>query len=181
MHFCFQAGTQVYLGEPETLLPRASYFDPYEQIHQLNNGNINNTSFDRASFQELYALTSAPSSEILECAPSSSSTSVCSSRSFSPHTPAGSPPFSSSPSPSRMETIPSMHNYDMHVSEHPMHGNSVPEHEDVPPCPQSPHPAPGRPPCPGQCCSVPDVPVSYFLLFLQRVVSINSQLWCLHF
>ena len=172
--FCFQAGVPVFLGEPEALLPSGSFYDPYDLVKQLSIGNINSTSEDRDSFRELYALTSNPSSEILECAPSSQSSSACSSRSVSPQTPSGSPPFSSSPSPSRMDITPSMHNYDMYGPEQPVYSNSVLEHEGALPCLLSSHPAPGRPPSPGQCCSVPDAPVSYILLFLHRKVLISS-------
>ena len=170
--FCFQAGVPVFLEEPEALLPIGSFYDPYDLVKQLSIGNINSTSEDRDSFRELYALTSSPSSEILECAPSSQSSSACSSRSFSPHTPPGSPPFSSSPPPSRMDTTPFMHNHEMYDPDQLVRSNSVLEHEDALPCPLTSPPAPRCLPSRDQCCYVPAASVSYIFLFLHCMVLI---------
>ena len=168
--FCFQAGVPVFLEEPEALLPIGSFYDPYDLVKQLSIGNINSTSEDRDSFRELYALTSSPSSEILECAPSSQSSSSCSSRSFSPHTPPGSPPFSSSPPPYRMDTTPSMYDHERYGPGQPVRCNSVLEHTDALPLPLASPPTPrcfsGR----DQCCYVPASSVSYIILFLYCTV-----------
>ena len=172
--FCFQDDSPMFLGERGSLLPLVAYYDPYDLVEQLRAGNIN-SSEDRDNFQELYALTSSPSSEILECAPSSHS-SACSSRSFSPHTPPGKPPSSSSSPPSsRVDSSPFMYDYDMYGTEPPVHSNSVLEHDDALHGLMPSHSAPGRPLRPGQCCPVPDAPVTYFLSFLLRIVLINVQ------
>ena len=80
-----------------------------------------------------------------------------------------------------MDIPPSMQDSDMYGTEQPVHSNSVLEYEDALPGFLPSRSAPGRPLSPGQCCPVPDAPVSYFLLFLLRIVLINTQLWCLRY
>ena len=155
----------MLLGEHEALLPRGPYQDPYVMVKQLRAGNINDSE-DRDCFQELFALTSSPSSEILECAPSSHP-SPCSSRSFSPHTPLSSP---TSPSSSDMGhdseyryvfgVPPPVQESDMHVTEQPVPINSAVVYEDDLTGFLPSYSVPGRPLGLGLCCPVVDAPVS---------------------
>ena len=161
--FCFQAGVPVFLEEPEAI---GTTYDPYDLIKQLSSiGNINSSSEDRDNFRELYALTSSPSSEILECAPSSQSSSSCSSRSFSPHTPPGSPPSSPSSPPHRMDTTPSLYDHERSGPGQPVRCNSVLEHTDALPLPPASPPTPRCLPGRAQCCYVPTSSVSYIICF----------------
>ena len=176
----------MLLGEHEALLPRGPYQDPYVMVKQLRAGNINDSE-DRDYFQELFALTSSPSSEILECAPSSHP-SPCSSRSFSPHTPLGSPPSSLSSSSSNMDhdseyrdvlsIPPPVQESDMHGTEQPVHINSALVYEDDLSGFLPSYSVPGRPLGLGLCCPVVDAPVS---CFNHIYCLISSQLWCSHY